>query len=272
MNWLKKLLTKPKNIDKSKSNNIKPKEDIPIVLSISYKAFHSGIDMEFVSLIYFKDESDKEIYINEINQFLNNYKISNKTNTIERINKIVEFENTGKQIDFLRDVLNYEDYSIVTKNDKVTYSKLGNNSIFGLEKINDYYSALNFISTNLQRKIERNCLDFEFENNLFEKVVIPNNMHNYAYAATVTLLAIQHDIANQKEKSKYYLDKLFEQKELSSLANETLSNFFRKIGEYYFEIKEYEYCLKWLEAGIELNPKLGVKKKIIELKKLIGTP
>jgi hypothetical protein len=219
-------------------------------------------------LIYFKDENEKEVYIKEVNHFFNTYRITDKTKRLEVINKIVEFENTGKHIDFLRNVPIFESYSRLTNDYKTEYLKDENTFSNGFEKINNYYSALNFIATNVKRKKESNYLDFEFEDNLFEQVVVPSNKNNYAYIDTITFLAIQHDKANNKVKSKYYFDEVLKQKERSSLTPKTLGKFFRKIGEHYYEIKEFDECLKWLLTGIELNPKLGVKRKIEELKRM----
>jgi tetratricopeptide (TPR) repeat protein len=51
------------------------------------------------------------------------------------------------------------------------------------------------------------------------------------------------------------------------LSPSTVADYYRKIGEIYFELKQNEKSLDWLKAGLILNPKLGVKKLIDKLEK-----
>lgn len=66
-----------------------------------------------------------------------------------------------------------------------------------------------------------------------------------------------------------FLEKLIEGTKNRTISNEALSQFYREIGECFFKFKNYDNSLYWFKNGIELNSKLGVKKKTIEIKSLI---
>ena len=51
------------------------------------------------------------------------------------------------------------------------------------------------------------------------------------------------------------------------LAETTVANFYREIAEHYLNEGDKATGLKWLKAGVEMNPKLGVKKQIIAIEK-----
>lgn len=266
-NWLNKLLNRDTNSDSEIKNAI-------IVESVNSplitQRYYNGLDFEFIDLICFNDDNEKSKYVEEILSLFERFGITNQLTAIEVTYKFIEIENNDIDIDFLRYLVKYEERRTVTKQGVTEETVIQLNKELGINKINSYYSALYFISTNSKRKHNRGFTNFEFEDKLYQSVITPNNKKDSAFWISTTEFAIFLSKSNNKEKADIYFEQIFNLKDQSTVSNEFTATFFRAIGEYFEEIKEYENSLKWLEAGLLLNPSLGVKKKVAELKKKLN--
>lgn len=256
--WLNKLLKKDTN------SEIKNEIVVESVNSpLKTQRYYNGLDFAFIDLICFIDDNEKSKYVEKILNLFEMFGITNQLTAIEVTYKFIDIENNeiDIDIDFLRYLVKYEERRTVTKQGVTEETVILLNNELGINKIDSYYSALYFISTNSKRKHNRGFTNFEFEDKLYHTIVSPNNEKNGGYWSIITDFAIMLSKSNNDSKAKFYFEHLF---------NSSISGCHRAIGEYFEEIKEYENSLKWLEAGLLLNPSLGVKKKVIELKKKLS--
>lgn len=133
-------------------------------------------------------------------------------------------------------------------------------------KIKLKYSALN-----LQWKIkELNTDIIEIENYICQALdEIPEyNINPIGYDIIKSLfnLGLHYSDIN-KNKSDFYLNKI--DREWSEISNNTVSNYFKKIGEIYLKQNDYIKAKYWFEKGLKLNPKLSVIKLLQKIEKEI---
>jgi hypothetical protein len=266
-NWLKSVFRGNSKIENTNEANGEKGSDSSHTKNIYKVPYYSGLDIDFIDLIYFSDNNEKQMYIDNLLSVFKRFGITYELTGLELTYKFIEIENNEVEIDFLRYVARYDERTEVKRQGISEITIKESTSNLGLKKVSEYYAALNFISTNAKRKYERGFFDYEFEDNLFNSIVTPNNNYDSASMTTITDFALILLKSNNKSKSQFYLDLLFNNIEQSNVTNGYLSALFRKIGEYFEEIEDYENSLKWLELGLILNPKLGVKNKLIELRK-----
>lgn len=84
----------------------------------------------------------------------------------------------------------------------------------------------------------------------------------------IQFLAFSYDRLNDKLKFDYYLIKIENEYKKYNISEKMIGKVFREIGELFLTKNDIKNCLKWFELGIEIYPKLGVKRKINELKSL----
>ena len=72
-------------------------------------------------------------------------------------------------------------------------------------------------------------------------------------------------LQNNFDKMELYYEKLLSTN--FDLRLNTISDFTRAVGEYFHKVVNLQTALKFLEKGLELNPKLGVNKLVAEIEK-----
>lgn len=269
MNFFKKIFSSKENqtTNKTASIDIKFNTEIkPIASNNNNIEFYSiskisGIDYEFIDLIYFPNNTDKETYINNIILVLSNLKINFGSEFQKVYDRIINYNST-QVIPFLIESLLVEEFNVKKDINGIVESK-SKEVIKGANKINDYYSATSFICENLRIKLKYKYFDYTFEEKLFDKYVIDSSINNYSKLNTLYCLGNAYFKNSDFEKAEHYYGQI--EKIKFELETSTVSNYFRNIGEDYAGIKDNFNALKWLKAGLLLNSKLGVKKLILKL-------
>ena len=255
MNWLKKLLFSESN-SKSSDNELieEPKRKAANRTQVATRSNFRGLDYSFIDLIYFKDSSEKDEYLKSLNELFNSLGITNETLYTEAFKKLTEYD-LMEPVEFIRDVILLPEY-LPDAN--------------GIRKLNNSKTAFNFAVENVNRKFDRDFFNFDFEDNLISGIISKYDIHDYHYISTMTQMGIIHAMANNQIKRDEYFNFVLKEKDLSTISPLTVSEFFKTIGDYYNDCFDFSNALKWFQFGLELNPKLAVKKKISELVNKLG--
>ena len=70
------------------------------------------------------------------------------------------------------------------------------------------------------------------------------------------------------DKMGHYYDNILS--DSFDLSQNTVADFIRLAGEDFYRIGNLTEALKYFKKGLELNPKLGVKKIVVEIEKKIN--
>ena len=248
MSWFKKIFqnSTPETEAKIEVPKEIKKEPTPEVSSpTSSKMLYSGLDKDFINFIYFKDETEKNKFISEVEKLVSKLKINEQTDIVTGRKKVADYNSDAEEpIPFLNEILSYSSKT---------------------NKLDNYYTALNLCSHNLEKKTENSFYDFKFEEKLVNKILVKSDLFNFARVSTLFILGASFYKANQIASMENTFNKI--RKENYELSPSTVADYYRNIGEIYFELKQNEKSLDWLKAGLTLNPKLGVKKLIDKLEK-----
>ena len=248
MSWFKKIFqnSTPETEAKIEVQKEIKKEPTPEVSSsTSSKMLYSGLDKDFIGFIYFKDETEQNEFISEVEQLVSELKINEQTDIVTGRKKIADYNIDAEEpVPFFNEILSYSSKT---------------------NKLENYYTALNLCSHNLEKKTENSFYDFKFEEELVNKVLENSELYNFARVSTLFILGESFYKANQIESMENTFNKI--RQENYELSPSTVADYYRNIGEIYFELKQNEKSLDWLKAGLILNSKLGVKKLIDKLEK-----
>jgi hypothetical protein len=143
------------------------------------------------------------------------------------------------------------------------------NTNFEIE-LEDPKIKLKFLTLNLIRKLKSKIIDIndteeQINNELTKISDYNNNPIGYDIISALFNLGLFY-FENNEEKSDFYFNKI-SLSQWSELSNNTISNYFRKIGDLYFEKSNFSKAVFWYEKGLEINPKLSVIKILNKLKK-----
>ena len=200
------------------------------------------IDLKFIDLLYFKNEIQKNEFIQAIENKLNSHFINKET---ERIELLEKFKNEKLEWKIIADLL-------VFHYDKLT----------GIKRINNYYTALNLCNYNFNLKLENKENDYSFEENLLNKS-LEKNIFNFMMLETLYNFGKGFHKLKIFNKRDYYFSIICNNK--FDLSQKTVSEFYKKIGIIYMDSKQ-EVSKKWFESGLKMNNKLGVKRILSSIK------
>jgi tetratricopeptide (TPR) repeat protein len=242
--------------DKAKVNNSK--------VTLSSVARISGIDEDFINLIYFPTDQEKQNHREKINSALAKLKIKWGAEYNKVYEKIIDYNNIelNEPIPFMIESLLIENFDVKKDINGKTETK-SETVVKGIEKIQDYYSAASFISENILLKLNSLQTDFSFEENMFNTIVSISHLNNLAKLNSIFSLGLAFFKANKIAKAEQYFELL--EKGQFDMQPSTIASFYKNIGELYAESSDKSKALKWLNAGLVLNPKLSVKKLITKL-------
>lgn len=270
MKWLNKLFNSD-NENKSSTNSepkFAPHSNLNTQSFSSVDSFE-GLDYDFLNLLYYENDDQKQRLIQKISATLNDLDIKQGMSFVD-VKKIFTSSTIADEEiqEIFMDALLFNRYIVITESRNgivETRKEKSNDKISGLDKINNYYTALGFSQINLHRKLKAKHFDFQFEKKLIYDALSTSDLFNYASIDTLFQLGVAYlEAADLKEMDRTF-EKLASYK--YDLADITVSNFYRSIGEIYIGLKEKEKALHWLNEGLKLNPKLGVKKAISDLSK-----
>ena len=270
MNWLNRLF---KTDQITKDEIIEFSELQKLGFQKSYSTFYSGIDVEFINLIYFKDDNQKKEYYDLLALFLVDNSIDENTPFSRVIDLIVKYEHEGgdKWFVFMHDVFLCAGYNVYKKEDKMVKElvSIGETYDVGILKLNDYYLAMRLVLHNVKNKIAHGEKDCQFELNLLEKNLGDKDGYDYVGLSTTVELSKLYLINNRISEAEMFLKMFINGTNNSHISNSTVGEFFKEIGESYLMLEDYQNTLKFFKMGVQINPKLGVKRKIIEIENKI---
>jgi tetratricopeptide (TPR) repeat protein len=243
---------------KATKNELQPNKKETLLLSKIV-----GLDDDFIEFVYFPDEQTKQLYKDKINSVLEKFGITNETNFHDVFDILVGFnkKELDEPIPFLIESLLIEDFGFKDESKKLS----GKIEIKGLDKINGYYNSAKFIEGNIVQKLKFKQTDYTFEENLFNKHIINSENNNYVKINSFYNLGYAYFISNNLSNAQKYFAMI--ESVNFELQPSTISEFYKKVGELYLKHGDKIEALKWLDNGLNLNPKLGVKKLIDKLKK-----
>lgn len=202
------------------------------------------IDSEFIDQIYFDCDNAKEEFSQELQKTLEKLNITTETS---RKIAVDSFANTENSIPFVSELLIFNsDISI------------------GENKLSNYYTALKLCRYNLNKKLEINNYNFQFEETLLDKS-LKSELNNYARIDSLYFLGYANQVAGNYSKRDTYFSLIKNSK--FDLSPSTISSFYRLIGELHLEFGETSKALEWLKEGLFIDPKLAVKKIIQKIVK-----
>lgn len=263
MNWLKRIFKKKQ---KEETSALKEKNMPKYSIKIYSKCQYSGLDYNFINLIYFKSPNDKEKYINDLIYLLDLLEINNNTDIVSAKSKIVE-ASSNQDLTFVFESLLFTE---------TTYQEIDNGEIItimqriteeGINKLKNYYSALSFGCFNIKRKLENNEHDWSFELNLIDSALEDSKLYNSARIETLAFLTIAFDKINEIEKSEFYFSKIKEGN--FNLAPDTITKFYSKIADHFKSQGKLNKVIECYENGLKVNPKYGIKRELERLKKTL---
>lgn len=196
------------------------------------------IDFDFIDILFFSNSNSKIELVRKIENEIQRLSISGN---ISRVKLFKEISSEDFEWKVLADLFVFG-YDISS----------------GQKKLDNYYTALNVCRHNITEKVKCNVFDFSFEIGLLDKA-LKFNKYNYALIETLYLVGKEFHHLKDFEKRDYYFEKIYNNE--FEISQNTVSQFFKKIGIIYYEY-DFDTAKKWFEKGLELNPKLNVKKLI----------
>ncbi len=202
-----------------------------------------GLDSTLLDLIFFPNESEKSEYLRKVEEALTVLKIRIGDKRLDVINKIADAD---IDIEFLREIIAYSGGLQYSQN----------------SPRNNYYTDCKLCGYNLEEKKRSGISDFRSEEALFERIM-QIEFAGYAKANLILNMGTTFCQKNMWKKADDYFEIL--RNSNFDLSSATLSDFYRIVGETYFESGKASAALTWLQDGLKINPKLPVKKLIKKL-------
>lgn len=216
--------------------------------------FFSGIDFEFLDFLFFPSKDLKDSFLEKLNESIKDAEINiatDKRTVLEKIN--IAYADYQQIIPLLSEILNFkmeDNFEIPT----------------GKKKLKNYYTALNLCQFNIIEKIKTKRMEFDFEEELILKT-LTSDLRNYARINSLFYLGFAFKMAEKQDKMNFYFKMI--SRDNYDLSPITVSNYYKQIAEIFIDLNDSISALIWLNAGLNLNPKLSVKKLIkqLEIKK-----
>jgi hypothetical protein len=204
---------------------------------------YTGLDSKVIDLMYFPKAEEKQKYLKDVHELLNNLSIRIGDSRLDVLTKVGDAES---DLALLPDVFAFSgDFQFSERSDR-----------------NKYYTLVKLCEFNIENKQASSEKNFDFEEQLFQQI-ISVDLSGYAKLKLNFQLGQLFSDLKLNEKRDFYFN-LFRLTRFD-ISPATVSEFYRSIAEVYLESENSEYALNWLRAGVALNPKLPVKKKIKEL-------
>lgn len=262
MNLFKKIFGANKNTNTYQSPN-NQNRGIEIKTSTTFV----GLDDEFIDLIYFPSEEKRDSFKQQLIEILKELGITNESQRTEVMEKFPNYVTENNiNLPFIAELFIFESYIIKVSKPEETIIETtkGSPGYRGKEKLKHYYTAVGLASHNIYGKNENGIIDISDEENLVIKTLSDQNK-DFACANILLLLGNSFMMHNNIDKMVFYYEKLFSSD--FDLSPTTIADFIRAAGEDFYKIGDTEKALKYLKKGLELNPKLGVKKLVTEIEK-----
>lgn len=229
-----------------------------------------GLDNEFIDLIYFPSQEKRTEFKAQLLNILKDLAVSNETMRTELMETFPNYlTDNNIEFPFIAELFIFKSYiiklSLPEKNLIETLE--GSPEVRGKEKLLNYYTALSLASHNLYVKNENGIIDISDEENIVLQS-LSDEHKDFARAKILFQLGNSFMHQNNFDKMKLYYEKLISTD--FDLSANTIADFIRSAGEDLYNVGDLKEAHKYLKKGLELNPKLGVKKLLTEIEKKIN--
>ncbi len=225
-------------------------------IKMGYKIL--GVDYEVIKLLELEDEDEIKKTSNQAEKIFNSLK--NK----DKVFDAVELHNLEEKTGFEIETYLLIAYVTVFNKDGVMTTEINEEPLSGLKKIEANIDLhIGYRYGKLYQAISKKQTDIEENYNDFIKILMLENKLNYSKAESL----IDDGISIYELGDTIIAEKIFDlvANIKTDLQTSTLSNFFRKIGDFYISKENKELALKWFKQGLSINPALGVKRLITQL-------
>lgn len=265
MSFLKNLFGSKQESKPSQSQQSQNK-----VLEVRNHTKFDGLDYDFIDLLFFTSKDEKTAFINNLLEIIQKLGITKETLRTEFIEIFPNYIDTNEiDLPFIDELFNFNN-TIVTvsvPDETIIETKEGYTEMRGKEKLQHYYTAIKLASHNIQVKVDNQIHDIAVE----EKLIIDSLSDSHKDFARINiLLQLGKSFMQQQnfDKMGHYYDNILS--DSFDLSQNTVADFIRLAGEDFYRIGNLTEALKYFKKGLELNPKLGVKKIVAEIEKKIN--
>ncbi len=265
MNFLKNLFgTK----QESKASESQQSQNRTIEIRNSTK--FDGLDNDFIDLLYFISQDEKTVFKNKLFEIIEELGITKETLRTEFMESFPNYINTNEiDLPFIAELFNFYNTIVIVSvpDETIIETKEGYTEIRGKEKLQHYYTAIRLGSHNLQVKAANQIQDIADE----EKLILDSLSDSHKDFARINIfLQLGKSFMQQKnfDKMSHYYDSILS--DSFDLSQNTVADFMRVAGDDFYQLGKLTEALKYFKKGLELNPKLGVKKVVAEIEKKLN--
>ena len=265
MNFLKNFFKSNQEPDSNKNLPSEKK-----VIEIRNLTNFDGLDYDFIDLLFFISQDEKTKFINNLLGIIKILGITNETTRVQFMESFPNYIHDNEiELPFIAELFNFHSSIVkVSVLDETTIErKEGYNEIRGKEKLQNYYTAIRLASYNLQAKNDNGIQDIIEEESLILNS-LSDSHKDFARINIFLQLGKSFMQQNNFEMMSNYYNRILS--ESFDLSLNTVADFIRNAAEDFYQFGKLGDALIFFKKGIELNPKLGVKKIVAEIEKKIN--
>ncbi len=227
-----------------------------------------GINTYVLSQLFFINQAEKSDFLDNFNRIMDSCGINEHTSSKEFHEAISSYElRENVWLQFYRLIVDFDFFNVTDKKGEISKVIQGNIKI--VDSFDDLIKSnlgLHIADFNIKNKLKHKIFDIEFEEKLILDTLKKEMEYDYERLDNYIFLALSYDELGNSIKFDYYLKKIESEYRSYKMAESVIGNKFKEMGEFFLVRNDNKNALKWLELGVEIYPKLGVKRKIIELK------
>lgn len=264
MNFLKNLFGSKQESKPSQTQQTQNR-----VIEVRNSTKFDGLDHDFIDLLYFISKDEKTVFINKLFEIIEELGITKETLRTEFMENFPNYITTYEiDLPFIAELFNFHNtiLTVSMPDETIIETKEGYNEIRGKQKLQNYYTAIRLASHNLQVKADNQIQNIAEE----EKLILESLSDSHKDFARINIfLQLGKSFMELKnfDKMSHYYDSIFS--DSFDLSQNTVADFIRVAGEDFYQLGKLTEALKYFKKGLELNPKLGVKKIVSEIEKKI---
>jgi hypothetical protein len=232
-----------------------------------------SINYDFLNFLFFQNENEKNRLIEQLSKVIKENEVNFQSEDFKTISLFNSYESMfGNPPYYLLFLFSVETslYNIWHNNNTGVFSlskRIDNVNFDFDEELKKDNIAIKWNLENLRRKIDYSFNDISNEetniSGLLLKITDYNiNPMGYDILNAIVTLGLYY-IEKNPEKANGYFNKA--NSNWSKISINTVSAAFKQIGEAFLKVNDSGNALYWFKKGLEINPKLTVKKIIKEI-------
>ncbi|MGG9972438.1 hypothetical protein ACQ33O_11650 [Ferruginibacter sp. SUN002] len=255
---------------KQKSKPSESQQSQNRVIEIRNSTKFDGLDHDFIDLLYFITQDEKIVFVTKLLEIIEELGITKETLRTEFMESFTNYINSNEiDLPFIAELFNFHNITVTVSvpDETIIETREGYTEIRGKEKLQHYYTAIRLASYNLQVKADNQIQNIADE----EKLILDSLSDRHKDFARINIfLQLGKSFKLQKnfDKMGHYYDSILT--DSFDLSQNTVADFIRVAGEDFYQLGKLTEALKYFKKGLELNPKLGVKKIVAEIEKKIN--